>query len=580
MESRFGYDFGHVRVHTDARAVESARAVKALAYTVGRDVVFGAGQYNPISAQGKHLLAHELTHTVQQENSWSVQRQSIKPAGGAAPHLPHEEDLNKDLLAKSADERKKFIEDFVMAEIYPAWETLKNEGYWDKLKNIGKLATDPAVTQQIEPLPASNDLIDTTNRSQSKVKTRYPDLAVRFSIGGDPKPGEEILEEQFKKKNGEVDGEAYADINNRSIVINQYVHDATQTTAAIMSLRNIQIVVNRFYAAYLAAQEANMDYSLPEILALYQQEGNKEMPSSTGSLQKNIPTGVTNSVTLVGYGADKIEISSGVLMLNPDFYLPDKRVFVKAMTDERLRFFALRLYLNHIGGLDVIHQYDNVSELAGWSLQNLIELKKVENTPDNPRAEAEAVIAARAKWTRMRDNLQITKKPKAYIIAPADPVNFVKDILVETMIFLRRYSDTKRVFGETGIEDSGIPPNMPLSLTYMQFNSSEITSARRPKQLITSVLKAAKIYKGTDRFQLLRAEAALITDTNNFAEIKKWFLGESPYQSEHSPQRWQMVMDFIEHAGYEDWKNNWAKMRGNASLVRTQSEFYKIVFEQ
>jgi len=63
---RLGYDFSRVRVHTDSRAAESARAVGALAYTVGRDVVFGAGQFSPQSAEGRRLLAHELTHVVQQ----------------------------------------------------------------------------------------------------------------------------------------------------------------------------------------------------------------------------------------------------------------------------------------------------------------------------------------------------------------------------------------------------------------------------------------------------------------------------------------------------------------------------------
>lgn len=66
MEPRFGHDFSQVRVHTDARAAESARAVSALAYTVGRDVVFGAGQHAPHTAAGRQLMAHELTHVVQQ----------------------------------------------------------------------------------------------------------------------------------------------------------------------------------------------------------------------------------------------------------------------------------------------------------------------------------------------------------------------------------------------------------------------------------------------------------------------------------------------------------------------------------
>jgi hypothetical protein len=66
MEPRFGRDFSDVRMHNDATAAESARAVNALAYTVGRDVVFGSGQYAPGTAAGERLLAHELTHVVQQ----------------------------------------------------------------------------------------------------------------------------------------------------------------------------------------------------------------------------------------------------------------------------------------------------------------------------------------------------------------------------------------------------------------------------------------------------------------------------------------------------------------------------------
>jgi outer membrane lipoprotein SlyB len=80
MEPRLGQDFSRVRVHTDERAAESARAVNAQAYTVGRDVVFGAGQYQPNSQSGAWLLAHELTHVAQQSGSdGSVQALSLEP---------------------------------------------------------------------------------------------------------------------------------------------------------------------------------------------------------------------------------------------------------------------------------------------------------------------------------------------------------------------------------------------------------------------------------------------------------------------------------------------------------------------
>ncbi|MBZ5561536.1 MAG: DUF4157 domain-containing protein [Acidobacteriia bacterium] len=80
MEARFGQDLSHVRVHTEGRASESARAVDALAYTVGHNIVFREDQYQPRSGEGKRLLAHELTHVLQQ--------------GGAAPRLRRVAALN------------------------------------------------------------------------------------------------------------------------------------------------------------------------------------------------------------------------------------------------------------------------------------------------------------------------------------------------------------------------------------------------------------------------------------------------------------------------------------------------------
>ena len=66
MEARFNHDFSQVRVHADAQAARSADAVGARAYTIGSDVVFGAAEYQPHSERGTRLIAHELTHVVQQ----------------------------------------------------------------------------------------------------------------------------------------------------------------------------------------------------------------------------------------------------------------------------------------------------------------------------------------------------------------------------------------------------------------------------------------------------------------------------------------------------------------------------------
>lgn len=85
FEPRFGRDFGHVRVHTDARAARSARALNADAFTLGSDVAFASRKYAPGTTEGKRLLAHELSHVLQQQDLDTVFRQGV-------PDEPEEDD--------------------------------------------------------------------------------------------------------------------------------------------------------------------------------------------------------------------------------------------------------------------------------------------------------------------------------------------------------------------------------------------------------------------------------------------------------------------------------------------------------
>lgn len=82
MESRFGYDFGAVRIHAENNASASAESLGALAYTVGQKIVFQKGMYSPQTRSGQKLIAHELTHVVQQGNAATgvLQRQEEKGA--------------------------------------------------------------------------------------------------------------------------------------------------------------------------------------------------------------------------------------------------------------------------------------------------------------------------------------------------------------------------------------------------------------------------------------------------------------------------------------------------------------------
>jgi uncharacterized protein DUF4157 len=82
FEHRFGYDFSNVRVHTGADAADLARSINARAFTVGRDIVFGANEYAPQHSMGRQLLAHELMHVVQQGAARGIK--SVGPASASS----------------------------------------------------------------------------------------------------------------------------------------------------------------------------------------------------------------------------------------------------------------------------------------------------------------------------------------------------------------------------------------------------------------------------------------------------------------------------------------------------------------
>ena len=144
MQSHFGHDFSRVRVHHDGKAAESARAVNARAYTVGRDIVFGAGAYAPLSAPGSRLLAHELAHVVQQERGGSgtcAEERAAAAAGqvvrgeyaeayqvGGAPTGLHCQEAGNEEEKKPGKKGSKEVKVDVPPEKIPGKETAKGEG--------------------------------------------------------------------------------------------------------------------------------------------------------------------------------------------------------------------------------------------------------------------------------------------------------------------------------------------------------------------------------------------------------------------------------------------------------------------
>jgi hypothetical protein len=106
FEPRFGHDFSKVRVHADAQASEAAHAVRAKAFTVGQEVVFEQGQYDPETGRGQQLLAHELTHVVQQSGSRTLlQRAETDTVPGCAALTDSQSDVDAKVNASLAAAR-------------------------------------------------------------------------------------------------------------------------------------------------------------------------------------------------------------------------------------------------------------------------------------------------------------------------------------------------------------------------------------------------------------------------------------------------------------------------------------------
>jgi hypothetical protein len=103
LEPRFGYNFSNVRIHADRQAAEAAQQVHSRAFTVGRDVVFGAGEYAPGTAAGRRLLTHELVHVIQQESGGGESAVRLRPGGTsiqrAEPERPPTEASESELAA-------------------------------------------------------------------------------------------------------------------------------------------------------------------------------------------------------------------------------------------------------------------------------------------------------------------------------------------------------------------------------------------------------------------------------------------------------------------------------------------------
>ena len=132
FESRFGHDFGDVRIHADSRANHLARSINARAFTHGRDIYFNSGQYQPTQHEGRHLLAHELTHVLQQSKTPAPAIQ--RACGSAAIGTP----------GGCTNQPPDFLEDYPRYRFMNNCDTF-NAGEDTRL--INEMATQPATAR-------------------------------------------------------------------------------------------------------------------------------------------------------------------------------------------------------------------------------------------------------------------------------------------------------------------------------------------------------------------------------------------------------------------------------------------------
>ena len=151
FESRFGQDFGDVRVHADGQVGNAAaRSVNALAFTIGRSVAFRAGQYSPDTPAGRKLLAHELTHVVQQRGSdRRIQRKAAcpaRPAGEAAQSRTPGGILATNVLFTSSAISQLDVMDFAVnsADLPPG---TTSDMAWQRALSI--MGGDPSIRIQV-----------------------------------------------------------------------------------------------------------------------------------------------------------------------------------------------------------------------------------------------------------------------------------------------------------------------------------------------------------------------------------------------------------------------------------------------
>ena len=216
-ESRLGQDFSSVQLHTDSAAAHSAASIGARAYTSGSDVVFGAGEYSPTTDSGRQLLAHELTHVVQQGGSGQavqpgIQRGTIQRVPTAAELATFDADAVTVRAHNAYKKELKAASRTLIEQILKIARTRDNASYYSQkmldLLNMPDAPAQAPVPGGAAPPPGAAPSVEETNRADTE-RSMYEERSRLFYTPGSSAENVEELASaeseragRFKKRKG------------------------------------------------------------------------------------------------------------------------------------------------------------------------------------------------------------------------------------------------------------------------------------------------------------------------------------------------------------------------------------------
>lgn len=202
MAPRFGHDLSKVRIHNNAKAGESTHSIKALAYTLGRHIVFGAGQYRPDSSDGRRLIAHELVHTLQQSQDSAGALQSS--VSGITDACEQEADrIASDLFRNKTVSISQHHPMEIQRKVMPGRFDLTYSADPMMARIIGSVTIDGFVTGKADVSQENEQKLKETAETIVKLFKTYPGSTVRI-IGHTDAVDTEEYNEQLGLKRAEA----------------------------------------------------------------------------------------------------------------------------------------------------------------------------------------------------------------------------------------------------------------------------------------------------------------------------------------------------------------------------------------